>query len=93
LNRFDSFGAEVAQLFLGFSTPSASNVTFNPFSNAVIALIIVWFLGSFWIFVTNDLSIFILSSGKFFKYDSDEYPVPKSSIAMEKPFCLNSRNV
>ena len=33
----------------------------------------------------NERSILILSIGYFFKYDNDEYPVPKSSTASEMP--------
>ena len=33
----------------------------------------------------NDLSIFSLFIGSLFKYARDEYPVPKSSIAIDIP--------
>jgi len=37
----------------------------------------------------NDLSIFNLSIGKYFKCDKEEYPVPKSSIAKLVPYPCN----
>ena len=40
-------------------------------------------------FLTKERSILILSNGKLCKYVSDEYPVPKSSIAIRMPSARN----
>ncbi len=67
------------------STPSASGVIPRFFASWTIAWTMPPASRSRWASLTNDRSIFRMSMGRCLRRPSDEYPVPKSSIAIWNP--------
>ena len=65
--------------------PSATTVSSSVCASRRIASTTASCFGDTTMSSMNDLSIFRMSTGNWRRYDSDEYPVPKSSTAMRTP--------
>ncbi len=75
------------------STPSARTSMLSARPRAMVDFRIACDCAEVVMLRMNVLSILILSMGKVWSVDSDEYPVPKSSIAIETPIDFNSRTI